>query len=140
VKYVKTNQVLKVWVTGGSEVSAIFHKIHKELLFPLPLWANLSHSNHKAKVMENGAAGRFALLFCFVHKHAKKFLKTYPESSFPSHSNDTSFSSLGLSSAKQSSFKATNNNLIGFCWLRVPDSSSQIVFTSSNTKCSIAQH
>jgi hypothetical protein len=48
-----------------------FHKIYKVLLFPLALWANLSHiAPSPRKALENGVARHFVLLL--VHRHARK--------------------------------------------------------------------
>jgi hypothetical protein len=69
--------------------------------------------------------------FC-VHRHARKVLKTYSESSFPDGSKDTNFRSLGLSWAEQlSSFKVKKKMIqvvsTGF-WCP----NKQIVSVSSN--------
>ncbi len=86
-----------------------FHHIHKVLLFHY-LCGSTCPTVHPPPPpgSENGVVG---VVHCrFIHRHARKISKTFPESSFPSSFNGTSFSSQGLFWAEQSLFEDAEMN------------------------------
>ncbi len=81
-----------------------FHQIHEVLLFPLPLWAILSHSAPSPQALRKMVLPD--ILHCrIIHRHARKLLKTYSDSSFLCASDVNNFNFLSLFWAEQSSFK-----------------------------------
>ncbi len=106
--YVKIVNSVRVWPTYGSpEVRKNWFLSNAwSVIFPLPLWASLSHrASPPPKTVENGVTRRFAFPFCLKTGY-NNFIE-YSKSSFSGGSTDTNFSSLGLSWAEKSPFKAT---------------------------------
>jgi hypothetical protein len=95
--------VTHIWTTRGSEESVIFIKFTKCCYSHSlcgPICPTAPPPPRMCKMM------LLVFLRChFVHRYDRTILKIYSESSFQGDSNDTNFSSLGLSCVNNRHFK-----------------------------------